>query len=151
MAIPSIPKVNMSVAFAMTSAIPPDYNSYFSSYEEAVAAAQTAGPPGSTDTIYFFCQRLHVLTENSADAYIIQPDRTLKHLGSESGGGDKSYTFQQAIASKQWEIKHNLGKFPSVTIADSAGSEVVGEVQYVDVNKVIVKFSAPFSGIAYLN
>ena len=44
-----------------------------------------------------------------------------------------------------------MGKYPSVTVADSAGSEVVGEVQYVDSNNVILLFASPFSGVAYLN
>lgn len=67
------------------------------------------------------------------------------------GGGDKSFTFTQATAEKKWEIAHNMGKYPSVTVADSAGSEVVGEVQYVDSNNVILLFASPFSGVAYLN
>ena len=161
MALPNVPKLGMSVSFAMTSAIPAEYNSYFSSLEEAQAAAATAGPPGSTDTLYFYSQIIHVLTDSSADAYIIQPDKTLKHLGAESGalieqaqlkgvrvGG---FTFTQATAEKKWEIAHNMGKYPSVTVADSAGSEVVGEVQYVDSNNVILLFASPFSGVAYLN
>ena len=152
MALPNVPKLGMSVSFAMTSAIPAEYNSYFSSLEEAQAAAATAGPPGSTDTLYFYCQTIHVLTDSSADAYIIQPDKTLKHLGPESSGaGDKSFTFTQATAERKWEIAHNMGKYPSVTVADSAGSEVVGEVQYVDSNNVILLFASPFSGVAYLN
>ena len=150
MAIPSIPKTNMSVSFAMTSAIPPDYNAYFSSYEEAEAAAQTAEAPGSTNTVYYFCQILHVLTEDSADLYLILPNRTLKYIGSESGG-DKSFTFRQAVAAERWEIRHGLAKFPSVTVVDSSGSEVMGDVQYIDENQVVVMFSAPFSGTAYLN
>lgn len=35
MALPNVPKLGMSVSFAMTSAIPAEYNSYFSSLEEA--------------------------------------------------------------------------------------------------------------------
>jgi len=151
MAIPQIPKLNMSVSFAMTSAIPPDYNAYFGSYEEAVAAAQTAEAPGSTNTVYFFSQILHVLTDTAADAYMIQPDRSLKHLGSESGAGDKNFVFQQAVAANRWDIRHDLGKYPSVTVVDSGGNEVIGEVQYIDENQVVVIFSAPFSGAAYLN
>ena len=50
-----------------------------------------------------------------------------------------------------WTIQHNLGKYPSVSVADSAGTEVVGDVQYIDKNKLSVVFTAPFSGKAYLN
>lgn len=152
MAITSIPKTNMSVAFAMTSAIPAEYNAYFNSLEEAEAAAAMAGPPGSTDTIYYYCQVLHVLTDATADLYVIQPDKTLKYLGSDaSGGSDKSFVFTQSVAAAKWEIQHNLDKYPSVSIVDSAGTEVVGDVQYTDQNNIVILFTAPFSGKAYLN
>lgn len=153
MALPNIPKLNMSVALAMTSAIPPDYNSYFGSLEEAQAAAAKAGPPGSTDTIYYYCQVLHVLTGDSADLYLIQPDKTLRYLGSESTGGDadKNYVFTQNTSSARWEISHGMNKYPAVSVVDSAGTEVVGDVQYIDQNNVVIVFAAPFSGKAYLN
>lgn len=149
MAITSIPKTNMSVSFAMVSAIPPDYNAYFNSLEEAKAAAAIAKPPGSTESIYYYCQVLHVLTETSADIYIIQPDNTLRYIGSEAG--DKNFVFTQSVAAAKWEIQHNLDKYPSVSIVDSAGTEVVGDVQYIDKNNIVILFTAPFSGKAYMN
>lgn len=148
MAITSIPKTNMSVSLAMVSAIPPDYNAYFNSLEEAKAAAAIAKPPGSTESIYYFSQVFHVLTESSADIYVVQPDNTLRYIGSTS---DKSFVFSQSVAAARWEIQHNLDKYPSVTIVDSAGTEVIGEVQYIDQNNVVLLFTAPFSGKAYLN
>ena len=66
-------------------------------------------------------------------------------------GGDKTYVFTQSTAAERWEINHNLGKFPSVTIVDSGGNEVVGDVMYLTKNKLITSFTAPFSGKAYLN
>lgn len=151
MAITSIPKTNMSVSFAMVSAIPPDYNAYFNSLEEAKAAAAIAKPPGSTESIYYYCQVLHVLTETSADIYIIQPDNTLRYIGSETGESDKNFVFTQSVAAAKWEIQHNLDKYPSVSIVDSAGTEVVGDVQYIDKNNIVILFTAPFSGKAYMN
>ena len=67
------------------------------------------------------------------------------------GGGDKTYVFTQATASDTWEIKHNLYKYPSVSIADSGDNIVYGDVQYIDINTCVCHFSAPFSGKAYLN
>ena len=63
----------------------------------------------------------------------------------------QSYAHDQSAASASWSITHNLGKYPSVTVTDSAGDEVEGEVRYNGVNSVTVTFSAPFSGKAYLN
>ena len=66
-------------------------------------------------------------------------------------GVDKSFVFPQSSASDTWEITHNLTKFPSVSVVDSAGSKVIGEVTYNSINKVTLTFSAAFSGNAYLN
>lgn len=61
------------------------------------------------------------------------------------------YVHIQMVSSSVWEISHGLGKYPSVTIVDSANSVVIGDIQYVDVNALIVSFAAGFSGKAYLN
>lgn len=60
-------------------------------------------------------------------------------------------TFTQASAASTWVINHNLGKFPSVTIVDSANNVVVGYQVYNNNNQITLTFSAPFSGKAYLN
>ena len=64
---------------------------------------------------------------------------------------DLHYTHEQRTAAAVWEIVHNLGKYPSVTVVDSGGSVVVGEVQYIDTRSLIITFSAAFAGSAYLN
>lgn len=62
-----------------------------------------------------------------------------------------SYTHSQAVPAATWTINHNLGRFPSVTVVDSAGSVVAGNVEYVSNNTVVLYFSAAFGGSAYLN
>ena len=64
---------------------------------------------------------------------------------------DKHFSYRQYSASDEWIIQHNLNKQPSVTVVDSAGTVVVGEVIYLDMNTVKITFTAPFSGRAYLN
>ena len=61
------------------------------------------------------------------------------------------YRHEQINASAEWDIEHHLDKYPSVSITDSGGTIVVGEVRYIDTNRVKVSFSAPFSGKAYLS
>ncbi len=56
----------------------------------------------------------------------------------------------QGAVSSTWNITHALGGRPSVTIVDSAGTVVVGDVVYNSNTSVTVSFSAPFSGFAYL-
>lgn len=67
------------------------------------------------------------------------------------GGGDLTYTYTQLKPSTEWIINHNLGKYPSVVVSDSAGSVVIGDVVYIDRYTVRVTFTAEFSGIAHLN
>lgn len=64
---------------------------------------------------------------------------------------DKNYIHNQVVASDTWQIQHNLGKFPSVSIVDSGDNLVVGEVKYIDSNNVLITFTSVFSGKAYLN
>lgn len=60
------------------------------------------------------------------------------------------YTHDQIAASVTWNITHNLGFYPSVTVIDSAGSVVFGDITHVNVNNLILSFSAAFSGKAYI-
>ena len=64
---------------------------------------------------------------------------------------DKNYVHNQIASSNTWNIANNLNKFASVSVVDSAGSVVIGEITYVDANNVTLTFSAAFSGKAYLN
>jgi hypothetical protein len=62
-----------------------------------------------------------------------------------------TYTHNQVSASATWTITHNLNCFPSVTVVDSAGTVVFGDVEYISANVVRVTFVAAFGGKAYLN
>lgn len=64
---------------------------------------------------------------------------------------DKNYLHSQTVASDTWVIVHNLNKYPAVSVIDSAGNEVVGEVIYNDANQVTLKFEGGFKGTATLN
>lgn len=64
---------------------------------------------------------------------------------------DVAYTHIQSIPSDVWTIEHPLSYPPSVTIVDSAGTEVEGGVQYLSPTTIRVVFSAGFSGTAYLS
>lgn len=63
----------------------------------------------------------------------------------------QTYVFEQDIPIYTWEIEHNLQKFPSVVVVDSAGSVVIGDIVYIDENNLQVLFSSKFAGKAYLN
>jgi hypothetical protein len=67
-----------------------------------------------------------------------------------STGTTSRYVFTQASASSTWNITHPLGGRPSVTVVDTGGTVVIGEVTYNSNTQVTVSFTAPFSGYAYL-
>lgn len=68
-----------------------------------------------------------------------------------TGGADVNYVHTQIIASASWSITHNLNKYPSVTVVDSANSVVLGDISYDSPNAITLTFSGIFSGKAYLN
>jgi hypothetical protein len=71
--------------------------------------------------------------------------------GEPGEGSGSTFQFLQPVAATIWSIKHDLGRFPSVTVVDSAGNMAVGGITYVDANNINLYFSAAFAGIAYLN
>ena len=62
-----------------------------------------------------------------------------------------AYHHIQGTPSNNWVITHNLNFNPNVTVVDSAGTNVEGEVRYVNGNTTVVAFQSAFSGDAYLS
>ena len=83
-----------------------------------------------------------VPVRNYSDPYVTEPNPFVS---------DKFFEHNQASASSTWTITHNLAKFPSVTVVDSAGNYLIGEVRYLSQNVAEVRFTFPFAGKAYLN
>lgn len=71
--------------------------------------------------------------------------------GTAPGTGDANYVHEQAAASASWLVQHNLAKYPSVSVVDSAGDECEGEVRYLTSNQLRISFSGAFSGRAFIN
>jgi len=61
------------------------------------------------------------------------------------------YAYEQTTDSVTWTIDHNLGKYPTVAIIDDSGESVIGEIQYVSINQIVLTFSEAISGKAFLN
>ena len=68
-----------------------------------------------------------------------------------SSQGAPTFVFTQGVPATTWNIQHNLGKFPSVSVINNNNVVINGEVTYIDNNNVQLNFSAGFSGKAYLN
>ena len=64
---------------------------------------------------------------------------------------ERAYIHNQTSPASTWTVAHNLNKYPSVSVVDSAYEEVIGEIEYLTPNTLEVRFTAPFSGQAYIN
>lgn len=63
----------------------------------------------------------------------------------------KTFVYEQGVASDTWEITHNLNKFPTVVLVDSAGTTFGAAVTYNSSNKCTVHMNGATTGKAYLN
>ena len=72
---------------------------------------------------------------------------------SPKGQTDKNFVSNNInfSANTAETISHNLGKFPSVTIVDSAGSHVFGDIQHIDKNSFKITFTSSFIGKVHVN
>lgn len=61
------------------------------------------------------------------------------------------YEHNQLAAACIWDITHSLDRYPSVTVVDTGGNVVVGDVEYISESHIRIYFSHEFSGRAYLN
>jgi len=73
--------------------------------------------------------------------------------GSPGGGtgGPVSYVHNQGTVAASWIVVHNLGFFPNVTVIDSSGATVEGDVAHIDDTTLTIQFSGDFTGVAYLS
>lgn len=145
-------KLDWAMPFQRTGKFPLDRTQLFSSYDDAVAYAKGDGSDSRKLGGTSYIGQIIVVVENDQVlVYKIDADRTISPLNSNTVTSDKTYTHYQTEASATWKIVHNLNKFPSVTIVDSANTTVMGATQYVDSNQLIVNFEGAFSGKAILN
>jgi hypothetical protein len=64
---------------------------------------------------------------------------------------DIHYVWDQQAAQSVWDITHNLGKYPNVTVIDTGNNVIYGDIQYLTVNRLQISFASANAGKAYLN
>jgi hypothetical protein len=69
--------------------------------------------------------------------------------GNDGANANDTYIHDQIMASAIWTIHHGLGRFPSISIVDSSGNAVMGNIQYLSGDVIQITFSSEFSGKAY--
>ena len=62
-----------------------------------------------------------------------------------------TYVFNQASPLAVWVITHSLGRYPAVSVVDSSGNVVEGDIRYNSNDQLTISFVGAFGGSAYLN
>lgn len=93
---------------------------YFSTLSAAQAAAATAVEVGSSDGVYFYGENVCVVTDSAADLYIIQPDKTLKAVGTVVLGDDKSIEIVDGKVTLKGFNSATAGQQPRINAAGTA-------------------------------
>ena len=107
-------KLNFAVAFNPQTAFPLDARYYFDSLSAAQTAAQGAVEVGSASGTYFFGQTVVVVESSVATLYVIQPDKTLKPVGSTVLGDGKSITVVEGKAQLVGFTEAQPGQQPRI-------------------------------------
>ena len=95
-------------------------------------------------------QPINVSIENAQPINISLGEAVNIYNSDPSIESDKNFVYE-LTGQTNTVVTHNLDKFPSVTVMDSAGDEVKGEYQHVDNKRTRLLFSAGFSGRAIFN
>lgn len=61
------------------------------------------------------------------------------------------YVHEQVSSSSTWTVNHNLTFVPNITVVDTFGTVVEGSYDYPNSTTVVLNFSSPFSGKAFLS
>lgn len=123
----------------MSGTVPNNVNVYQDSSNQVLVTE----PPAANVNIYQDTPSQVLISEDTPNLVVVRS-------GSGGSSNTRRHTHSQSTASAQWTITHTLGGKPSVTIVDSAGTVVIGEVQYNSNTQISVYFSSSFSGYAYL-
>ena len=107
-----------------------------------VSLTQSVSEPNFYDAVFTLLVANGNLTADKYYGFAIYP---------EPEPADKNYVFIQSTPVTTWNVTHNLGKFPSVSVVDSDNTVVYGDIDYIDNNSLTVSFSVAFDGKAYMN
>ena len=114
---------------------------------------QNANPGGTTLTIAGNISVTGTFADSAGNVGVLGKVLTSTAVGTvwDDAPQAPTFVFTQNVPATTWNITHNLGKFPSITVIDTGNTVVVGEYNYTSNTNVILTFSAAFSGKAYLN
>jgi hypothetical protein len=68
--------------------------------------------------------------------------------GNPGTPGGSQYTHTQSSAASTWNVNHNLGYFPHITIIMDDGTIVVADIDHLNNNSAVITFPTPYTGKA---
>lgn len=68
--------------------------------------------------------------------------------GPAGAAGGSQYVLNQTSAASQWNVDHNLGYIPHITIVMDDGTIVVADIDHLNTNQAIIVFPTPYTGKA---
>jgi hypothetical protein len=94
---------------------------------------------------------IDVSTASEGEAIVRRGDGWNTEFVTGGGGEDAPYIHDQNAPSTTWVIVHNRNQeLVDVTIYDTAGAKVIGQVHLDSNNQATVTFSSPFAGKALI-
>lgn len=103
----------------------------------------------ATEVLVVRTQTSYTLVSEASTVQVLRGGGPQGPAGTD--GASLQFVFNQGAPASVWTVVHTLNKFPSVTVVDSAGTTIIGQVVYDSISQVTLTFTAPFSGKAYLN
>ena len=92
------------------------------------------------------------VVESSNNVVITTPGpQGIQGIPGRDGINGGNFTFEQQSNSTIWNITHNLGYRPAVTVQDYGKIILEGDLSHTDANSLILTFSQAVSGYAYLS
>lgn len=62
---------------------------------------------------------------------------------------NSGYEHDQAVSLSDWQVDHNLGRYPTIMVIDSSGFLIEGEIEHVSRDRFFVRFNSPQTGKVY--
>lgn len=96
----------------------------------------------------------HIVAGTADHSILLNRDLPDQHPISAITGLEEAlstFVFEQGVASNVWVIEHNLNKYPTITLVDSAGVEFQARKEYNSLNQVTVYLNGATTGKAFLN
>lgn len=107
--------------------------------------------PAQVDGVYYNVPRTVLLNSATAPGPQGIPGPPGPQGPPGEGAATLAYVHDQISPSDEWNINHSLGYHPNVIVIDSGGNIVEGEVEYLDMNHMVIRFTFAFGGKAYLS